>query len=212
MTRRHCSQPGLTEQPPSPPTEREAPGPTHAQDPHPPQPAHCLARHQHSRCPGRRLLLSTQGAAAMPASSSPCPGAQSDWSTASGPRPLFLARDTRWGSYSPKPTSFRPEEEDSIFETLPVTQGGQGESSSRPQPPPPRIPPPFQEAFLSTRRAPATGTPGAAVARAGRPGSTGTPVAPRRHGVYGLTLSPHALLRNRAESAFGQRWASALSL
>lgn len=80
----------------------------------------------------------------------------------------------------------------------PSPKENQGESSSRPQPPPPRIPPALPGGILSTCCAPATGTPGAAVAKpAGLAPHRGHQQHPGDMVVCGLTLSPHALLRNK---------------
>lgn len=101
----------------------------------------------------------------MPASSPPCQELSRTGQPRPGPRPLFLARDTHGGSHSPEPTSFRPEREDPVCETLPVTQGEPGRELLWPTAAPcPSHHPPFQESVLSTCRVPVTGTPGAAVA------------------------------------------------
>lgn len=163
---------------PSPPTEREAPGPTRPGPPSPPRRlAHCLAGRLAHSVPfsaprGPRLCLPP-----------PLPARELSWTGQlhPGPRPLFLSRDTRGGSYSPEPMSFRPERKDSMFETLPVTQGEPGRELLPPTAAPrPCTPPALPEHWpcASCRHTRSCGHH-----RAGRPGSVqGTPGAPRRHG------------------------------
>lgn len=70
----------------------------------------------------------------------------------------------------------------------------QGESSSRPQPPPPRIPPALPGGIPEHSPCSSHRDTWSCSCQAGRPGSTqGTPVAPRRHGrVWPHAFSPRS--------------------